>query len=92
MRCEQEHQLQLVGRPEEEGSEVDERGDISPQGQMACWEAEKKDTLRFYMLKYCQSGDANRKNFTTRKEPEKRKNAKNSRRRSTERAVLSSER
>ena len=35
-RCEQEPQLKLVGWPQEEGSEEDEKEDISPQGQKAC--------------------------------------------------------
>ena len=35
-RCEQEPQLKLVGRLQEEGSEEDEKEDISLQGQKAC--------------------------------------------------------
>ena len=38
-RYEQEHQLKLGVRPQEEETEVDEKEDISLQGQQACWTA-----------------------------------------------------
>ena len=44
-RYEQEHQLKLGGRPQEEESEVDEKEDISLQGQQACWAAAILDSL-----------------------------------------------
>ena len=44
-RYEQEHQLKLGGRPQEEESEVDEKEDISLQGQQACWTAAMLDSF-----------------------------------------------
>ena len=44
-RYEQEHQLKLGGRPQEEESKVGEKEDISLQGQQACWTAAMLDSF-----------------------------------------------